>query len=75
VDSTARRDLVRLVKVLDAMEPAAAARLLNSADDGLAIEAIRRLRERQAGRVLALLSAEKAAAVRLALGRGAERVP
>ncbi len=73
-DSAASRDLIRLVKVLDAMKPDAAARVLNSVDDVLAIEAIRRLRERQAGRVLALLSAEKAATVSLALGRGAERV-
>ncbi len=73
-DSAARRDLVRLVKVLDAMKPDAAARVLNSVDDVLAIEAIRRLRERQAGRVLALLTAEKAATVSLALGRGAEHV-
>lgn len=71
-DSTARRDLARLVKVLDAMKPADAARVLNSVEDVLAIEAIRRLKERQAGKVLALLAPAKAATVSLALGRGAE---
>jgi flagellar motility protein MotE (MotC chaperone) len=72
-DSGAQRDLARLVKVLDAMKPADAARILDAAPDELAIEAIRRLKERQAGKVLASLAPAKAMTVGHALGRAAER--
>jgi flagellar motility protein MotE (MotC chaperone) len=67
----ALRDLARLVRVLDAMKPADAARILDSVDDDLAVEAIRKLKERQAGKVLALMNPTKAITVGQRLGRGA----
>ncbi|MFN0150877.1 MAG: magnesium transporter MgtE N-terminal domain-containing protein [bacterium] len=70
-DPGAARDLARLVKVLDAMKPAEAARILNAVDNDLAVDAIRKLKERQAGKVLALMEPTKAIAVGAALGRGA----
>jgi len=72
-DPGAARDLARLVKVLDAMKPAEAARILNAVDNDLAVDAIRKLKERQAGKVLALMEPSKALAVGAALGRGAGR--
>lgn len=71
LDDAALRDLARLVKVLDAMKPADAARILDSVDDDLAVEAIRKLKERQAGKVLALMNPTKAITVGQRLGRGA----
>lgn len=71
LDAPALRDLARLVKVLDAMKPVDAARILDSVDDDLAVEAIRKLKERQAGRVLALMNPTKAITVGQRLGRGA----
>ncbi len=70
-DSAALRDLARLVKVMEAMKPTDAARLLNDVDDDFTIDLVRRLKERQAAKVLTLLSPEKARAVAVALGRGA----
>lgn len=70
-DPGAARDLARLVKVLDAMKPAEAARILNAVDNDLAVDAIRKLKDRQAGKVLALMEPTKAIAVGAALGRGA----
>ena len=71
LDDAALRDLARLVKVLDAMKPADAARILDSVDEDLAVEAIRKLKERQAGKVLALMNPAKAITVGQRLGRGA----
>jgi flagellar motility protein MotE (MotC chaperone) len=72
-DSTAARDFARFVKVLESMKPAEAAKLLNGVDDGFTIAVVRRLKERQAAKLLALLEPGKARAVTLALGRAAER--
>lgn len=71
-DSSAIRDFTRFVKVIEAMKPAEAARLLNGVDDGFAVAVVRRLKERQAAKVMTLLDPAKAHAVTLALGRGAE---
>lgn len=74
-DSSALRDFTRFVKVLESMKADEAADLLNGVDDAFAVEVVRRLKERQAAKVLTLLAPEKARAVTLALGRVARGAP
>lgn len=75
VDSAALYDLSRFVKVLEGMKPPEAARILNAVDESLAIEAMRKLKDRQAGKILAQMDPARAVTVGEVLGRGARRTP